>query len=126
MPPLPPRPSSYTPSANDTLILNTLKHLVDLSAAGHESLELDTLSRRSHEYLHNLTKPNLVQVPQGQQPPPPGSITAANADSVMDLKNNKPWDHHNNLNEQYFTPIKGKIITRKSFQHFYSLYLRCV
>ena len=96
---MPPRPSSYTPSANDSIILNTLKQLVDLSAAGHESLELETLSRRSHEYVHNLSKPIVVQVPSSLSPMPPG----ADSDST-----HKPWDHHNNLNEPYFTPIKGE------------------
>ncbi|KAK8746436.1 hypothetical protein OTU49_017016, partial [Cherax quadricarinatus] len=95
-PPLPPRPASYTPSGTDSVILNTLKHLADLSAAGHESLELETLSRCSHEFLHSLNKP--VVVPPNLSPPPPSN---SDSDSL-----HKPWDHHNNLNDSYFMPIK--------------------
>ncbi|XP_064099968.1 fat-like cadherin-related tumor suppressor homolog isoform X2 [Macrobrachium nipponense] len=95
-PPLPPRPASYTPSGNDSVILNTLKHLADLSAAGHESLELETLSRCSHELLHSLNKP--VVIPPNLSPPPPSN---SDSDSL-----HKPWDHHNNLNDSYFMPIK--------------------
>ncbi|XP_050721222.1 fat-like cadherin-related tumor suppressor homolog [Eriocheir sinensis] len=95
-PPLPPRPASYTPSGNDSAILNTLKHLADLSAAGHESLELETLSRCSHEFLHSLNKP--VVMPPNLSPPPPSN---SDSDSL-----HKPWDHHNNLNDSYFMPIK--------------------
>ncbi|XP_050706393.1 fat-like cadherin-related tumor suppressor homolog [Eriocheir sinensis] len=95
-PPLPPHPASYTPSGNDSAILNTLKHLADLSAAGHESLELQTLSRCSHEFLHSLKKP--VVMPPNLSPPPPSN---SDSDSL-----HKPWDHHNNLNDSYFMPIK--------------------
>ncbi|XP_050707145.1 fat-like cadherin-related tumor suppressor homolog [Eriocheir sinensis] len=95
-PPLPPRLASYTPSGNDSAILNTLKHLVDLSAAEHESLELETLSRCSDEFLHSLKKP--VVMPPNLSPPPPSS---SDSDSL-----HKPWDHHNNLNDSYFMPIK--------------------
>ncbi|XP_076064277.1 fat-like cadherin-related tumor suppressor homolog, partial [Oratosquilla oratoria] len=94
-PPVPPRPASYTPSANDSAILNTLKHLADLSGTGHESLELETLSRCSHEFIHSLTKP--VAAPPNLSPPPP-----SDTDSL-----HKPWAHHNNLNESYFTPVKA-------------------
>lgn len=97
-PPLPPRPASYTPSGTDSVILNTLKHLADLSAAGHESLELETLSRCSHEFLHSLNKP--VVMPPNLSPPPPSN---SDSDSL-----HKPWDHHNNLNDSYFMPIKGE------------------
>ncbi|XP_063862581.1 fat-like cadherin-related tumor suppressor homolog isoform X4 [Scylla paramamosain] len=95
-PPLPPRPASYTPSGTDSAILNTLKHLADLSAAGHESLELETLSRCSHELLHSLNKP--VVMPPNLSPPPPSN---SDSDSL-----HKPWDHHNNLNDSNFMPIK--------------------
>lgn len=94
-PPLPPRPASYTPSGTDSAILNTLKHLADLSA-DHENLELETLSRRSHEFLHSLNKP--VVAPPSLSPPPPSN---SESESLQ-----KPWDHHNNLNDSYFMPIK--------------------
>ncbi|KAK7016210.1 long-chain fatty acid transporter fat1 [Halocaridina rubra] len=96
-PPLPPRPASYTPSGNDSAILNTLKHLADLSVTGHENLELETLSRCSHELLHSLNKPVAMQ--PNLSPPPPSN----SSDSELP---HKPWDHHNNLNDPYFMPIK--------------------
>ncbi|KAK4302799.1 hypothetical protein Pmani_025146 [Petrolisthes manimaculis] len=91
-PPLPPRPASYTPSGTDSVLLSTLKQLADLSAAGHESLELETFSQ---EFLHSL-KPVVAQA--SLSPPP-----LTNCDSEAPRK---PWDHHNNLNDSYFTPIK--------------------
>ncbi|CAL4149728.1 unnamed protein product [Meganyctiphanes norvegica] len=71
VPPLPPRPASYTPST-DSALFHTLKQLADLSAQANDNIELTALTRK------------LGETDVGQ----------------------KPWYHHNNLNESYFTPVK--------------------
>ncbi|KAB7505675.1 Fat-like cadherin-related tumor suppressor-like protein [Armadillidium nasatum] len=80
--PLLPRPSSYTPTGTaDSLFLHSLKQI----RAEREALDLK----------HNL-KPAAVVAPMTS------SSTAATESSLA----RKPWNHHNNLNETYFTSSK--------------------
>lgn len=93
-----------------------------------EALELDLLSRQTSDVIRDpsdvihrqasdyviqdpnfntscgMSQPNLVKlVAQASQN---GNLYLGDQ-QVVDLSQ-KPWDHHNNLNDSYFTPVKGE------------------
>ncbi|RXG70910.1 Fat-like cadherin-related tumor suppressor-like protein [Armadillidium vulgare] len=93
--PLLPRPSSYTPTGTaDSVFLHSLKQI----RAEREALDLK----------HNL-KPAAVVAPMTSSSP------AATESSLA----RKPWNHHNNLNETYFTSSKdlGPDLTQNLEDH---------
>lgn len=132
-PPMPQqRPLSLTLSGDDPLkhwADTTSSHHIPAVAAAQEAYELETISRpadqgdvigrQPNDYVMtdpNICQPNVVKLPPCQKGGvgsnflyPPGDQQPINNMS------HKPWDHRNNLNDSYFTPVKGKNIARRHF-----------
>ena len=66
-----------------------------------ESFELETLSRLNGGLQKTPLASRLQSLPLQQQQLQQG--VGHDADSL----GRKPWDHHNNLNETCFRPVKG-------------------
>ena len=121
-PPLPQgRPQSLTLSGEDPIKHWDEQLIPRQTSPGQEAFELDVIQRPSdvinrqpNDYVTsdpNINVPSRHQVPTVVKLPKQGGEGANNfmysptGDKEMGSK--KPWSHHNNLNDSYFTPVKG-------------------
>lgn len=77
-----------------------------------DTLELDIIRRQSNDYVRGdeghtsplSISPIIKQTYFSSSPVKPSNVYG-NQEGI-DV-NNKPWNHHNNLKDTYFTPRKG-------------------
>ncbi|XP_023235707.1 fat-like cadherin-related tumor suppressor homolog isoform X2 [Centruroides sculpturatus] len=95
-PPLPPRPSSYTPTTQESL--TTLNNFDRVRSYGSAADDLDHVPRYAGDVQHNVNRTLPVSIAPNL-PPLPSSNSASDSESLR--KNN--WERDNsNLNDKVF------------------------
>ena len=104
----------FTPTGGESTLLHSLKQWTDM-ASTQDTLELDIIRRQANDYVRGgdgaLPTPAVSPI-MGKSSLDLDSTKLMNINGNQDgtEANNKPWDHHNNLKDTYFTPMKGILL----------------